>query len=103
MKIAQNQVRDLVADQRLSTDVSVRLHDLASEVGELNKAFLKATDYGRRPFTSSENWEEELGDVAFALCCVANSTGVDLNAVLDQVLLKYRARFQNTQSPASGP
>ena len=101
MQEAQNKVSELAAEHKLNCSTSVRLHDLSSEVGELSKAYLKATDYGRKEFILTQEWADELGDVAFSLCCVANSTGVDLNTVLDTVLEKYRNRFAKTGSQSS--
>jgi NTP pyrophosphatase (non-canonical NTP hydrolase) len=63
--------------------VHVRLLDLVSEVGELSKEVLKATDHGRAPFDPPESWAVEKGDVLFALMCLAKSTSVDLEAALD--------------------
>jgi NTP pyrophosphatase (non-canonical NTP hydrolase) len=70
-----------------------RLLDFVSEVGELSKEVLKATNYGRTSFRPPDGWTGELGDVFFSLICLANSTGVDLEAALDGALGKYRERL----------
>ena len=79
-----------------------RLLDLVSEVGEAAKAILKETDYGRTEFQPGPEWADELGDTLFALICLANATGVDLEKALDQVLEKYRDRLNATGDPGSG-
>ncbi len=78
-----------------------RLLDLVSEVGEAAKAILKETDYGRTEFQPTAEWADELGDTLFALICLANATGVDLEKALDQVLEKYRDRLGATGDPGS--
>jgi NTP pyrophosphatase (non-canonical NTP hydrolase) len=75
-------VASFVEDEGIEAPVEARLLDLASEVGELSKEALKATNYGRAPFHPSGGWASELGDVLFVLVCLANSTGVDLEAAL---------------------
>jgi NTP pyrophosphatase (non-canonical NTP hydrolase) len=69
--------------------------DLASEVGEVAKEILLATDYGQRPFQSQPNLAAELGDVLYSLCLLASSAGVDLETALDAVLVKYTQRLNS--------
>lgn len=101
-KRLQKQVAAFVKANRIETDVSHRVLDLASEVGEVAKEVLKSTNYGTRNFKSGENWRSELGDVMFSLACVANSTGVDLEKALTEVLEKYRERIGRTRQAGSG-
>ncbi len=67
--------------------------DLTSEIGELAKVILEATDYGRRDFHPYVAWGEELGDVLFSLTCLANSTDIDLLEALRGAMTKYQARL----------
>jgi NTP pyrophosphatase (non-canonical NTP hydrolase) len=101
----QQQVSVFVEQHDLAIDVTFRLLDLVSELGELSKELLKATDYGRNALQSgqvSEHWEAELGDVYLSLICVANATGVDLEQSLTTTLEKYRKRLENQQDAGSG-
>ena len=98
----QKKVADFIESHQLKTDVATRMLDLISEVGELSKEILKATDYGKRPFAPNESWHEEMGDAFFSLICIANSTGVDLEQSLSTVLDKYQKRIEATQSAGSG-
>ena len=64
--IMQDQVAEFVERHALHAPLAYRLLDLTSELGELAKALLNATDYGRRELqvgAVDANWEEELGDV----------------------------------------
>ncbi len=98
----QRRVAAFVAAHTLEVPVSARLLDLVSEVGELAKEALKGSEYGRAPFTGTEEWAAELGDALFSLACVANSTGVNLNAALEAALAKYELRLATRGDAGSG-
>lgn len=99
---AQQRVAAFLAAHDLEAPLSARLLDLMSEVGELAKTALTATEYGRAPFTAGAAWREELGDVAFALLCVAIASDVELDAALDAALEKMTRRLAATGNAASG-
>lgn len=99
---AQRAVAEVVARQGLEVPVQTRLLDLVSEVGELTRAVLKRSRYGGEPFRPSPEWTTELGDVLFALVCVANSSGIDLGAALDEAMEMYARRLTETGRPDSG-
>jgi NTP pyrophosphatase (non-canonical NTP hydrolase) len=66
---------------------------LMEEVGEL--ARIMARTYGEQSFKSKEqasNLGDELADVLFVLVCIANQTGVDLDAAISENLKKKSAR-----------
>lgn len=98
----QTQVAAFVAAHGLTTSVELRLLDLVSEVGELAKEPLRATGYGSAAFSPTPAWTDELGDVLFALVCLANATNVDLHAALLASLRKYEARLRDRGSAGSG-
>lgn len=98
---AQEVVARFVEENGMEIPLESRLLDLVSEVGEAAKAVLKETDYGRTEFQPTAEWADELGDTLFALICLANATGVDLEKALDQVLEKYRDRLDATGDPGS--
>jgi NTP pyrophosphatase (non-canonical NTP hydrolase) len=95
-------VKCFVTENDLSLLTHTRVLDLAAEVGELAKEVLKGSSYGQEPFSPTENWADELGDVFFSLIFVANSTGVDLEAALAQTLEKYRQRLGRSGEMSSG-
>jgi NTP pyrophosphatase (non-canonical NTP hydrolase) len=78
-----------------------RLLDLVSEVGELAKEALKTSAYGTQPFLPTTAWTEELGDVLFALLCVAHASEVDVEEALKRVIEKYRDRLSSGGSASS--
>ena len=66
---------------------------LTEEVGELADEILKFE--GVKGSGDIQTLEEELGDVVFALACIANHYGVDLIEALDKTVKKYRQRDGN--------
>lgn len=101
----QTLVYDFVTKYTLQTDVQSRVLDLTSEVGELCKEVLKATNYGKSELPHgaiSADWAEELGDVLFSLICLANSTNIDLDTCLQETLSKYQKRVESNNNVGSG-
>lgn len=98
----QQRVARFVRQHHLASEVPFRVLDLASEVGEIAKEVLKASEYGARPFRPGANWADELGDALFSLICIANQSGVDLDQALQGALAKYQARLDRSGVPDSG-
>ena len=66
---------------------------LMEEVGEL--ARVMARQYGDQSYKESDksvNLEEEMADVLFVLICLANQTGVDLEAAFRRSIEKITKR-----------
>jgi len=89
----QKTVAEFVAQHNLQISPELRYIDLVSEIGELGKEILKASDYGAADFQVTENTTGELGDVLFSLACIANSLDVDMEAALATAIEKYSRRF----------
>jgi NTP pyrophosphatase (non-canonical NTP hydrolase) len=69
---------------------------LMEEVGEV--ARIMARRYGEQSFKKNDTGkklDEELADVLFVLICIANQTGIDLEASLKQNLEKKTIRDKN--------
>jgi len=67
---------------------------LMEELGELADAMLAFE--GVKGRATLENVEEELGDVLFALLCIANHYGIDAEKSLLKTVSKYRKRDGRT-------
>lgn len=104
MKLSEIQqlVAEFVSENSLDTSLEFRLLDLVSETGELAKEFLKSTSYGRDQFIADQEWSKEIGDVFFALLCVANLTDTDLHRAVKGSLAKYSQRISLQGTPDSG-
>ena len=89
----QTRTRDFLERHALGHTPQTHALDLVSEVGEVAKALLEASDYGRSSLTPSPALNEELGDAFYSLIALAESLDVDLKAALEGVLEKYEARL----------
>ena len=100
----QQKVQDFNNRSRMSEPLPVhaRLLDVSSELGELAKEYLKATDYGSTGFTITKEFEEEFGDVLYSILSLANELNINANKALDIVLNKYQARIDKKKSMGSG-
>lgn len=101
MRDLQLEVAEFVARHNLQTDVASRMLDLTSEVGELAKEVLTATNYGKTPFVPKPAWLDEFGDVLFALLCLADLTDVNPADALRMALAKYEKRMSAQQTPSN--
>lgn len=82
--------------------VHARLLDISSELGELAKEYLKATDYGSSGFTLTKEFEEEFGDVLYSMLSLASELNINSSKALDIVLNKYQARINKNKNMGSG-
>jgi NTP pyrophosphatase (non-canonical NTP hydrolase) len=98
----QNQVAAFMRRHRLNHDPATHVLDLVSEVGELAKELLVATDYGRRPSQFGRDLAEELGDALYSLLALAEVCDVDADEALHGALRKYERRLAERDEAGSG-
>jgi NTP pyrophosphatase (non-canonical NTP hydrolase) len=98
----QSTVADFVRRHGLLHDPAIHALDLASEVGEVAKEVLLATDYGRRTPQSRPQLVDELGDALYSLLALAEACGVDAGGALDGALEKYERRLVAREEAGSG-
>lgn len=98
----QERARDFIREHGLGDDASSWVHDLQSELGEVSKEVLHATDYGSREPDFDDAVRDELGDLYFSLLGLAATLDVDLSAALDDAIAKYADRVADTGDPGSG-
>ena len=100
----QNKVKtfneEILKNQPLSPQL--RILDIQSELGELSKEILKSTNYGKQKFIVSNDFHLEFGDTLYSLICLANETNIDMEKALDDVLAKYKKRFEQKGNAGSG-
>lgn len=70
-----------------------RMLDIQSEIGELGKEVLKATDYGTKDFQVTEDLKLELGDALYSLLSFAYENKIDAKEQVEKVIDKYTKRF----------
>ena len=69
---------------------------LSEEVGEL--ARIMARTYGEQSYKEGDekpDLADEMADVLFVLICLANQTGIDLDAALERNIIKKTLRDAN--------
>jgi NTP pyrophosphatase (non-canonical NTP hydrolase) len=67
--------------------------DLVSEVGEIAKEVLLATDYGQHAPHFRSELAGEIGDALYSLLILAEACGVDADDALNNTLRKYESRL----------
>lgn len=93
----QKQVDDLLSQEgRGYWEPLAQLAHLMEEVGELSRLYNHL--YGDKLKKSSEAKQEvsgEVGDILFALICIANQEGVNLETALQDTINKSITRDKN--------
>ena len=86
------------------TNALVRLADISSELGEVSKEVLKASDYGRDIpiLKDTASFKEEYGDLLFAVLALGVENDVDPSEALEVVLNKYNKRLETKGHIGSG-
>jgi len=95
LKEAQKRVDELISELNGYWTLEEMLLALSEEVGELSREVLAFKGL-KNPKSSIK---EEIGDVLFALICIANGLNVDLAEVLEKTLLKYRGKGKINKPP----
>ncbi|HIE39196.1 MAG TPA: nucleotide pyrophosphohydrolase [Anaerolineales bacterium] len=98
----QRRVAAFARSHGLLHDPATHALDLASEVGEVAKGVLEATDYGRRPFRPEPGLAAEMGDALYSLLTLAEACGVDADQALEAALAKYEHRLAQRGDAGSG-
>lgn len=89
----QQKSAEFAKKHNLIHDPGVHLIDLTSELGEVAKEWLLATDYGKTPMQVHPTLQSELGDALYSLCLMAESAEIDLDTALADTLAKYAHRL----------
>ena len=82
--------------------VYARLMDIESEIGELEKEYLKSSNYGTKEFEVTDDFKEEFGDVVYAILSLSNELGISAEECLKISLEKMKKRMEKTNSFGSG-
>lgn len=72
-----------------------QLAALTEETGELAREINHAETRKKKREPSGNNLKTEIGDVLFALICIANSYNISLEEALNDTLAKYKTRDKN--------
>lgn len=97
----QDKVQKFIQSNALGCPTECRYLDLVSEIGELGKEILLATNYGKTNFSPTQNLNSEMGDCLFSLLALCDTLGLEAETVLDDALAKYSARFAKKDTVGS--
>ena len=89
----QERVAAFARRHGLLHDPATHALDLVSEIGEVAKEVLLASDYGRRAPEFGPQLAGELGDALYSLLALAEACGVDADRVLTAAMVKYEHRL----------
>ncbi len=98
-------VDDFLFESRTATTPFVRLADINSELGEVSKEVLKATNYNTNCNVNLDNndkFREEYGDLLFSVLALGVENNIDPSEALSIVLKKYNVRLKSKGHIGSG-
>lgn len=101
LSLCQRRVARFARRHGLLHDPVSHALDLASEVGEVAKEILRATDYGGRVPRFGPRLKGELGDALYSLLTLAEACGEDAGQALDESLAKVERRLRRSGQPGS--
>jgi NTP pyrophosphatase (non-canonical NTP hydrolase) len=91
-------LKEFVAKHHLEAQPAYSLLDIMSELGEVAKELLKATDYGRRTGTAdAARMREEIGDLMFAVAYLSTLYEVDPEAAMWDSVRKFEGRLEHNR------
>ena len=100
-----NKVRSFNEEKKVHTKkmpAYARILDIASELGELGKEYLKGSKYGTKDFEINEEFKIEYGDILYSLLSLADELNFNAEDSLDNALDKYKKRIEKSSSMGSG-
>ncbi len=77
---------------------NARLLDIASEIGELNKEYLRISKYGTNEFVLTQDFLLEYGDVLYSLLSLADELNFNAQEALNMAIEKYKARIKKNNN-----
>ena len=94
MESIQKKVQIFCDNNKITCTPESRLLDTVSELGELAKEVLLASNYGKKTLLNNEKLELEIGDVVFSIIALSNSLDVNIEKALEKAFNKYNERLK---------
>ena len=94
-------VDDFNYEHGLHLSPTIRILDITSELGELSKEVIKATDYGKKGFKPNDKVSDEYGDLLYSVISLGKEIGVNGEIALENALAKYEKRFSQSNTIGS--
>ncbi len=102
MRDLQEQIKLFCLHHGMITSSETRILDVLSELGEVSKEILKASEYGTKKAEPTDDLQGEMGDLLFSIIQLANESNVDLDAAIKDVMKKYEKRIKEKGDAGSG-
>ncbi len=102
MRDLQEQIKLFCLHHGMIAPPEARILDVLSELGEVSKEMVKASDYGKREHVTTDDLQEEMGDLLFSIIQLANESNIDLEEALKTVMKKYDKRMKEKGDAGSG-
>ena len=90
----QERAGEFAKERNLDHAPGVYALDVMSEMGEVAKEILLASDYGAHAPQFGPHLAAKLGDLLYSICMLATSSGVDLESAFNKTLEKYDRRWE---------
>ncbi len=97
----QARAHDFALEHNLDHPAGVYALDVMSELGEVAKEILLATNYGSKKAHFRDELAGELGDLLYSICLLATASGVNLEAAFTNTLEKYEMRWDSAKDLGS--
>lgn len=98
----QEQIRLFCLHHGMVAPASARMLDVLSELGEVAKEMLKASEYGATDAETTDDLREEMGDLLFSVIQLANAQNIDLEKAVRDAMKKYDRRIADKGDAGSG-
>ena len=101
----QNKVKEFNESKgchKKTMPVYARILNIDSELGELEKEYLKNSKYGTADFVLTEDFKMEYGDCLYALLSLACEQNLDAEECFNLAINKYKNRIEKNNNMASG-
>ena len=88
-------LEDFIARHNLETAPQWSLLDIGAQLGELTRALLKQTNFGREDIQlPPEIAHEKIGDLLFAIAYFAHLHNVDLETAMHDSLARFEEKLE---------
>lgn len=88
-------LEEFIARHNLQTEPVFSVLDVMAQAGELSRALLKDTNYGREPADSEAPLiREKIGDLMFAVAYLSSLYGVDPEEAMWQSVRKFEEHLE---------
>ena len=94
----QARAHEFALQHNLDRPAGVYALDVMSELGEVVKEILLATNYGSQTPQFRDELSAEMGDLLYSVCLLASASGINLEKAFTATLEKYKMRWDSAMN-----